>query len=268
MKPINYNQQSGNNPSDLLVNSFHVEKEFEFLATPNNHFELIISPQLKRIGRYKNSKSEIDLSNSIVGINVAYSSIILLAHTFGFHIRLSAQQLKKITDIPLNLICTEPIALEHIFGKKYFEFLSKLGNINNRFNQYKFIQSFLIEHIKNRNTFSNLHIIDIIKQNKNILSVHQIQEIAGFSERSLERYFQKNVGISPREYLSIERFNQLIVLQSNSKKIPLLSSALDVGYYDQSHFIRNCKKFTGLTPEKYFKGYDPVLSGTYNTYTF
>lgn len=266
MRKINYLHQTGNSDFGFAINSFSIEKEIGFCATPNNHFELIISPVDNKIGSYTNHKSTSDVSNSIVGISTSHSKFVLQDNAFGFHIRLSPQQVRRITDIPFDLVNKEPIALEYIFGKKYDDFLAKLADINDQSNQSKFIEFFLTEHIRSRS--SGTHLLDVIKQHNNISTVKQIQQIASFTERGLERYFLKNVGISARDYLSIDRFNQVCLwfsrVNDHSKDISFFKGALEKGYYDQSHFIKCCKRYTGLTPEKFFKGYESLLSGTYN----
>lgn len=69
----------------------------------------------------------------------------------------------------------------------------------------------------------------------------------GLSERYLEKLFVDMVGISPRAFFSVHRFNKSLdlVLSSGRK---LTSIAYDCGYYDQSHFIKEFTKFTGITP--------------------
>ena len=69
----------------------------------------------------------------------------------------------------------------------------------------------------------------------------------GLSERYLEKLFVDMVGISPRAFFSVQRFNKSLdlVLSSGRK---LTSIAYDCGYYDQSHFIKEFTKFTGITP--------------------
>jgi len=69
----------------------------------------------------------------------------------------------------------------------------------------------------------------------------------GLSERYLEKLFVDLVGISPRAFFSVYRFNKSLdlVLSSGRK---LTSIAYDCGYYDQSHFIKEFTKFTGITP--------------------
>ena len=69
----------------------------------------------------------------------------------------------------------------------------------------------------------------------------------GLSERYMEKLFVNLVGITPRTFFSIHRFNKSLglVLSSGRK---LTSIAYDCGYYDQSHFIKEFTKFTGITP--------------------
>lgn len=69
----------------------------------------------------------------------------------------------------------------------------------------------------------------------------------GLSERYMEKLFMNLVGITPRAFFSVYRFNKSLdlVLSSGRK---LTSIAYDCGYYDQSHFIKEFTKFTGITP--------------------
>ena len=69
----------------------------------------------------------------------------------------------------------------------------------------------------------------------------------GLSERYLEKLFVDLVGITPRAFYSVYRFNKSLDLVLTSKR-KLTSIAYDCGYYDQSHFIKEFTKFTGITP--------------------
>ena len=69
----------------------------------------------------------------------------------------------------------------------------------------------------------------------------------GLSERYLEKLFVNMVGISPRALFSVHRFNKSLDLVLSSAR-KLTSIAYDCGYHDQSHFIKEFTKFTGITP--------------------
>jgi AraC-like DNA-binding protein len=70
------------------------------------------------------------------------------------------------------------------------------------------------------------------------------------SERQLERRFLARVGVTPRAYASLRRFEQAVALARVSPS--LTEAALAAGYYDQSHFIRDVRRFAGATPGALF----------------
>ncbi len=72
----------------------------------------------------------------------------------------------------------------------------------------------------------------------------------GISERSLERYFKKYVGLSPKYYSRIIRFSTIFKLVQE-EVIDWTDIYLRAGFYDQSHFIKNFKEFTGEEPSRY-----------------
>jgi AraC-like DNA-binding protein len=81
----------------------------------------------------------------------------------------------------------------------------------------------------------------------------QVREIAdelSITERHLERLFKKFVGVSPKFYARIIRFSHIFNLMQQGDK-SWLDVALSSGFYDQSHFIRNFKAFSGEDPSAY-----------------
>ena len=58
-----------------------------------------------------------------------------------------------------------------------------------------------------------------------------------------------NIGISPAAFTSVIRFNRSLHLVLNTRS-SLTSIAYDCGYYDQAHFIREFKRFTGIVPSE------------------
>ena len=69
----------------------------------------------------------------------------------------------------------------------------------------------------------------------------------GISSRYLQKLFLQYTGLTPKLYSKIHRFQHSLRLVTK-KEAPLTSIAYDCGYFDQSHFIREFKSFTGLTP--------------------
>ncbi len=93
--------------------------------------------------------------------------------------------------------------------------------------------------------------IDIIFKYNGSIEINQPCKDLFTTERQLQRVFKKYIGVPPKIYARIIRFNYLFQLMKNPK--PLLTQmAFDAGYYDQSHLVRNFKNFTGEEPSGYF----------------
>lgn len=71
------------------------------------------------------------------------------------------------------------------------------------------------------------------------------------SHRTLERYFKEQIGMSPKKYARICRFNRAKSLLDSDLTLPWPELIHQMGYYDQSHFIKEFQKFSGKTPGLY-----------------
>lgn len=77
-------------------------------------------------------------------------------------------------------------------------------------------------------------------------SIARIARSFSMSERQLERRFLQRVGSPPKRYASLRRFERAAALVGSGA--PLGRIALEAGYYDQSHFVREFRRFSGMTP--------------------
>jgi AraC-like DNA-binding protein len=69
----------------------------------------------------------------------------------------------------------------------------------------------------------------------------------GITSRYLQKLFLQYTGLTPKLYSKINRFQNSLKLVTG-KDASLTSIAYECGYFDQSHFIREFKTFTGVTP--------------------
>lgn len=87
-------------------------------------------------------------------------------------------------------------------------------------------------------------------------TVQSLARRFGLSARSLERAFEQRVGVSPKLYLRIARFQNALRLLMDDSTADLARLAADCGYYDQSHLVREFHALAGGIPREY-KGYMP-----------
>ncbi|MCP4340342.1 MAG: AraC family transcriptional regulator [Desulfobulbaceae bacterium] len=75
----------------------------------------------------------------------------------------------------------------------------------------------------------------------------------GVNQRKLERIFNEYIGISPKYFKRLNRFQGVINQILNKKYIDFTSMAYENDYYDQAHFIKDFKSFAGCSPSQFVK---------------
>lgn len=75
---------------------------------------------------------------------------------------------------------------------------------------------------------------------------------ACFSRKQYERMFTENIGLTPKQFMRVVRFQYAIYRRSADKNLTLTSLAYECGYYDQSHMINEFREFSGVAPREFF----------------
>jgi AraC-like DNA-binding protein len=86
---------------------------------------------------------------------------------------------------------------------------------------------------------------------KGNVPLRELQQSLKLSERSFERRFNEHVGISPKLFARVCKFQATLSQLRNNGFTRLSDIAYDNGYADQSHFIRSFREFTGSTPLRF-----------------
>jgi AraC-like DNA-binding protein len=82
-------------------------------------------------------------------------------------------------------------------------------------------------------------------------AVRDVASAFGISERQLERRFLTSVGLTPKSFACLRRFERAVAEAASAPS--LTAAALAAGYYDQSHFIRDFRRFAGVTPRAFLR---------------
>ena len=111
--------------------------------------------------------------------------------------------------------------------------------------------NFLVARFKQAKTRDTLVEESLRFIHTNIGSIHvkDLLDYLHLSERQFERRFAQTVGLSPHLYIRVKRFNEAIRLIKTRQFERLTDIAYALNFYDQSHFIRDIKAFSGMTPK-------------------
>jgi AraC-like DNA-binding protein len=93
--------------------------------------------------------------------------------------------------------------------------------------------------------------VSCIRESRGNLRIESLARRAGLSQSALERRFRRVVGASPKKFASIVRLRNVVRLRRSGHS--LTEIAHEAGYTDQSHFIRDFRRFAGMAPEAFFQ---------------
>lgn len=114
------------------------------------------------------------------------------------------------------------------------------------------IEAWFVVYIKTRMITINkgIEATQLMIEHRGERGLSEIRNQIGISERSLERFFKTHIGLSPKLYYRIVRFSNIfnLVQEEDFKWSDVVYLG---GFYDQSHFIKNFKEFTGEEPSNY-----------------
>ncbi len=91
----------------------------------------------------------------------------------------------------------------------------------------------------------------LIQQSNGLYSIDELCSKLYLTKRTLELEFNEKVGMSPKMFSRIMRFDTIQKILSSSEKPDFQKICLDFHYYDQAHFIKEFKTFSGFSPSKY-----------------
>lgn len=147
------------------------------------------------------------------------------------------------------------IRTEDLFGWKGLDLWEKLSAPGSFQDKLKTLNAFFIESVAKK-TFVNQVLIEasvnFILKNRGTNSIHQLVKHTGYTERHIERTFIECVGLSPKKFVNIVKLHGFLkLLNDKSRYNNLTRISYEAGYSDQSHLIKEFRKYTGITPKEY-----------------
>ncbi|MFA6276174.1 MAG: helix-turn-helix domain-containing protein [Pedobacter sp.] len=152
---------------------------------------------------------------------------------------------------PSNELFNLSLSLDDIFNKNEIsEVEEKLMIATTDQQRIKIVEQFLVAQLKDIQADKLIvEAVKLIYMSKGTIRVKELNEKLFISQSPFEKRFRKVVGTTPKKFTSIIRFNSVL---DNLKEIKSLTEiCYENNFFDQAHFIKNFKHFTGETPENF-----------------
>ena len=239
----------------LLSDDSGVENDFEKII-PDGSPELIIhlgTPFDERVdGRIRKQEMAFVYGQLFASIEIKPSRKPKVAgikfHPFG---------MTAFTNIPQVDLSGKPNSIQDVFpGFIFNEFLDKMQSAQTEAALFRIIDQMMLalfskaKKSPHHKTAGIPSAVSMIRSSNGNLRIEELTQSLNISRRVLERKFNRYVGIAPKQLARIFRLQ--FALQAGSKSDLLTHLALEAGYYDQAHFIREFSSIVNERPSDYF----------------
>jgi len=224
---------------------------FSQLLFPFGSFELIINidnaPEIQIEG---DKKASVQSNSLFPG---QFTKSFLLNYTKPFKcmgISMQPWTGNSLFKIPANHFTNNLTNLEDIEKKSSLR--EQLLAAKNEFEIIGIFEDYLLKKLKNYQVDqTSTFIAKAILNSPSIDTYKDIVSTIGISRRRIEQRFLETTGLPMGFFVRKIRFQKAVTNLLDNSSIPLTQIGMDAGYYDQSHFIREFKELSTLTPKEF-----------------
>ena len=223
--------------------TIHDEKKHCIKAVPDASIDLLFNIGENKVSTY--------ISGTVFGVK----KWELGTQDDCFGVRFQPGQGILPKDITMEMIVNDDIEIDgDIFGKNLTEKIALATTMSERIAIFKKAYE---DMVLGRNSLSdkekiNEYLVNRISRTKGMITMRQLEDETNYSACYLRRIFKSFHGISPKQFAQYIRFQNLL-MQADKEGVRYEQVALDCGYYDEPHMMKEFKKYSGVTLEQYRK---------------
>lgn len=158
--------------------------------------------------------------------------------------------LSKFLRLPLTEFVDERIDAEAILNPEIHKAQEQMENAGSYENIVQIAEDYIWKRIQNLKTdFQPIDkVARLISENANAITVEKMASYACLSISQFERRFMQLTGITPKFFTRINRFYNAYQIKDRNPNIDWLSVALEAGYHDYQHLVKDFKQFSNTLP--------------------
>ena len=156
----------------------------------------------------------------------------------------------KLFGVNMKEICNAAISVDEVTGIDTNAIIHALQTATS-VDQRILVENFLMKHAQQARVSKVDFFVESIVKNPGQSPVARLCKDENISLRKVERMFNESVGISAKVFMRLQRFNRIYKLLQQDK-MSKAGAAYVCGYFDQSHFNRDFRIFSGEDPGTWF----------------
>lgn len=199
-------------------------------------------------------QSDIQPRSFVHGQIKSFIEIEATGRTGMLAVRFTPSGLKAFTPHNVNTVTGEHVPVADFWGKEGDALEDRVLNAATNEQRIRLVERFLLRkltQVPSPDPLAGLCTAEIIRTNGNV-NIDQLADSLHIGRRHLERRVTAHVGLPPKLLARIIRFQHALQLIEQGRSDNLTMVGYESGFYDQAHFIKDFRTFTGLHPRQYF----------------
>lgn len=165
----------------------------------------------------------------------------------GVHVHLPPATLARLLGVPLAVLTDRCFTLAELLGDEAVQLGEELLTARDHETRWRVLDGF----VARRAALAPAADAEVDHARTRLAAGQRVEQVAddlGWSRKRLARRFHDAVGLYPRGFAGLARFERFATSLQAAPEQPLAHAALDAGYADQAHLTREVQRYTTLTP--------------------
>ncbi|MGI8766718.1 MAG: DUF6597 domain-containing transcriptional factor [Gemmatimonadaceae bacterium] len=193
--------------------------------------------------------------SGIFGVATRKFTRIIAGAGLVFGIKFRPGAFRSFTALPVSALTDSSRTIREMFGVDDHALETEVLVVGEDADMIVVAERFLRDHlpVKDENIETVNRISEYVIAHREITRVEEISREFGLNARALQRLFSRYVGVSPKWVIRRYRLQEAAELLSGGNVANSTHLALELGYFDQAHFINDFRSLIGMSPAEYAK---------------
>jgi len=238
---------------------------------PDGTFELIINLEerpRKLFDRLHPERHESFKRAWVSGAHASYLIIDALPRSSMIGAHFKPGGAAPFLGLPAGEMCERVVELDSLWGQSTWNWQERLLAANGASAKFKLFEQLLLERLRKAGTAHGGQsgiswALQRFVREPHLQSIRTASNELGISHKHFIEQFRREVGLTPKLFCRIRRFQQVLAQVNGRKAVDWADVACSCGYFDQAHFVNDFVAFAGLNPSRYLVDHleDPNFVG-------
>ncbi|ROM49047.1 AraC family transcriptional regulator [Pseudomonas poae] len=233
-----YSVMSSAHPAISHFYAFDVAQSTNLLAVPDGCVDIVFDCDATRP------------SARICGTPLSAQAVHLHPHHHYFGVRFAPGVIPGFINVLAEELTEQELDLLEVsgFAQRIFESIVQAPHLSD---QMRLFNDYLAPRLMGKTSRLTAMVIQQALHHRGAIRIQQLEDLSGYTSRTLHRQFSQDTGLSPKTFCRIIRCQAALDTLNTQHDVSFSQLALDLGFSDQSHFLRDFKKLVSTTPCDY-----------------